>query len=206
MLASPTRSTALGGLLLAAAVIVSLLIGCGDDPASAPTGPGAIEGPYALVLGTKSTVITLDPSKARVICSLKPALKELAFEAFPEAPEDAGKHLRFVLKGYTGPGDYQIEYSPSQEHEVEVSFPAEPAAAKSYRYIYFQHLRLDLNATYRSHCDFSIAVEELPDRTRLSGTLSCGSLWADFDTLDYVSQPLNGFADLVARFECEQAT
>ncbi len=188
-----------------AALTASLLAGCGGDP-PAPPGPNTIEGAYALVMGAQSSLIPLGPGQARVLCRPKPALKELELDATPEAAADAGKHFRFVLKEYAGPGRYEIEYSPGAEHRVEVSFPAQPGDTSVYKYVFFEYLRTDLKTTYRSHCDFEIAVEELPDRARFKGTMSCGTLWADFSSVDYVPGPLNSFADVVARFECEHAS
>lgn len=188
------------------ALTAGLFMACGGDPPAPPPGPAPIEGAYALVMGTQSNLIPLGPGQAQVLCRPKPALKELELDARPQSAADAGKHLRFVLKEFGGPGRYEIEYSPGAEHKVEVSFPPRPGDTRAFKYVFFEYLRTDLRATYRSHCDFEIAVEELVDRTAIKGTLSCGALWADFSSIDYVSQPLNNFADLVARFECEHAS
>ena len=184
-----------------------LLAACGGQPEPVTTVPKPIDGAYAMVLGSHASLITLAPAKAHVLCTPKPGLKEFDFEGTPDAAEDAGKYLRFSLMSYTGPKDYEIEYTAGgDEHKVEVGFPAIPAAAKSFKYKFFQYLRSDTNTTYRTHCDISIQTQELPDRTKFTGTVSCTALWADFDALDYLMQPLNGFADLIAKFECEQAS
>jgi hypothetical protein len=194
-------------ILLCSALLVALLVACGGGGEPTTPAPKAIEGAYAMVLGPHATLMTLAPTKAHVVCTPKPGLKEFDLEATPDAPEDAGKYLRFALMSYSGPKDYEIEYTPGgTEHKVEVGFPAKPASAKSFKYKFFQYLRSDTNTTYRTHCDFSIQSQELPDRTKYTGTVSCSALWADFDAFDYAVQPLNGFADLIAKFECESAT
>jgi len=185
------------------AALLSQLMACGGgDPPQPPPVPAAIEGPYALVMGPGVTVIPL--GKALIVCRSKPALKEFELSATFNGDADAGKYLRFTLKDYSGPRDYRIEYAPAgAQHKVEVGFPS-GTGSKFYAYKFFEETRVDLNETYRSRCDFSFQSEELLDRTRYKGTVTCGALWADFDSLDYVADPLNGFADLVARFECEQ--
>jgi hypothetical protein len=179
-----------------------LLGACGNEVAE-PEGPTPIEGGYALVIGPRTTLFSLAASEATVLCRPKPGLQ--VFEL--EASAGGSQYLRFTLADYAGPGEYAIEYAPGgADHRVEVGFPAEGDVPASYKYKFFQFVRADLNVTYRSRCGFTIEAEALTGRTRFVGTITCGALWADFDSADYLSQPLNGFADLIAKFECEVPT
>ena len=197
-------------LLRAASLSLGLAaIGCGGNPTVAPQpdlGTHAISTPYALVIGSHASSFTLDPSKAHVVCTPKPGLQEFVFEGTIDSGADAGKYFRLTLEGYTGANkDYRLDYKPaSVQHKVEVGFPAAPPAVKGYKYKFFQAARADANVTYPSHCDLSIKSEGLTDRIKFTGTMNCSPLWADQDSADYQLQPLNGFVDLIAKFECEQ--
>ncbi len=186
--------------LLPLLLLGSLATGCGGD--SAP--PTKIEGPFAQVFASRVVSFSLAADKLQVVCRPKPGLKEFEFEAATTSGATSGNFLRFTLKDYTGPKDYEIEYDASKpQHKMEVGFPADPPQAKGYRYDFLQFSRVDLNEIYRSHCDLSIGAEELSDRTRYTGTVSCTMLWANFDSLDHSTGVLNSFADLVAKFQCE---
>jgi hypothetical protein len=188
------------------ATLVSLaLAACGGDQKITPqpdAGPQSINGSYAQVFGTHTSTFTMDATKAHVTCLPKPGLKEFYYEA----TLDTGEFFRFTLVNYTGPNkDYRIDYAPAAvQNKVEVGFPAQTDTAKTYRYKFFQFQRTDINTNYPSHCDVSIKSEGLTDRIKYTGIVSCGALWADTASPDYHAQPLNGFADLVAKFECEQ--
>jgi hypothetical protein len=201
MVAIPRPSRFIYGVV-SLALPLWLLGACGSDSAE-PEGPTPIEGAYALIIGPRTTLFSLAPDEATVLCRPKPGLQVFEFEA----SSGGSQYLRFSLADYAGPGDYAIEYEPGGvDNWVEVGFPADGDAPAGYKYKFFQFVRADLNVTYRSHCAFTIEAEPLAGRTRFVGSITCGALWADFDSVDYLSQPLNGFADLLAKFECEVPT
>jgi hypothetical protein len=181
-----------------------LLVGACGDGTKVPEGSASIQGGYALIIGARTTLFSLASSQASVLCRPKPGLRAFEFEATSATGAGSPAYLRFVLADYAGPGDYAVAFEPGGvAHEVEVSFAAHGNPLASYKYKFFQFVRPDLNVTYRTHCDFSIQAETLTGRTRYAGAISCGALWADFDSVDYLSQPLNAFVDMVAKFECE---
>lgn len=205
MLARPRLNLLGTGSSMVVTLVLLGLTACGSDPAVTPkvdAGPKSISGSYAQVLGAHTLTFTMDATKAHVTCVPKPGLKEFEFAS----TLDTGEYFRFTLVNYAGANkDYRLDYAPAAvQHKVEVGFPANPAAGKSYKYKFFQFQRSDTNVTYPSHCDLSLHSEGLTDRIKYTGVLSCGALWADTDSLDYHAEPLNGFTDLIAKFECEQ--
>jgi hypothetical protein len=183
---------------------VATLAACGGDGA----GGHNVDGAFARLTGARITTFTLAAGGAlQVLCRPKPGLKELEYEAAQVLGTDSGSYLRFTLKDYVGPQDYSFEHDVAKaQHKIEVGVPAAPRGAdgKDHKYKFFEYLRPDLNVVHRSRCDATIAAEELSSKTRLSGTLACTMLFADFKSKDYDSTgQLNAFVDLWAKFECD---
>ena len=181
----------------------SILAGCGGGGNS---GHAKLEGPFAEIVGGQSRSFSLAPGKLNIVCKPKPGLKEFEFEAATVAGSDTGSYFRLILKDYTGPGDFELEYDASSpQHKIEVGVPAEPKRpdGKDYKYRFWYHLRGDTNVTYRSHCDLSLTAEEGDTKTHFVGLMSCAMLFADSSSADHDPGLLNSFVDLFVKFECD---
>jgi len=187
---------ALSGLPLAA--------GCGGE--SEEQARAGFEGPYIQVSGAQTREFDLTSGELSVLCKPKPGLQEFDFEASSQPGSEGGEFLRFTVGGYSGAGDYVMEYDPSgSPHKVEVGLSGEGPndAGKSFKYRLFQELRLDNNTLYNSFCALHLEAEELATKTKYAGQIHCVMLWADFDSSDSKTGNLTHFVDVAARFECE---
>ena len=180
----------------------SIVAGCGGGQ----SGHAKLEGPFAELVGEQSRSFSLAPGKLNLVCKPKPGLKEFEFEAATVVGSDTGTYFRLILKDYTGPGDFELEYDVTKpQHKIEVGVPADPRRpdGKDYKYKFWYHLRGDTNVTYRSHCDLSLSAEEGDTKTHFVGLMSCAMLFADSASADHDPGLLNSFIDLFVKFECD---
>lgn len=170
-------------------------VGCGGGDGA--TKPPKLEGPFAQVVGASSATFSLAATDAEVECIPKPGLEEFEYTATDAA---TGNGLHLVLKEYTGPGAFELEYGVTNpKHEIVLTL------AGGFKYHFFQHMRTDSDEIFVTHCHLALTAEEGQQTTRYAGHLNCTLLWADVGSPDYAgSSRMNNFVDLVARFECER--
>lgn len=172
------------------------LVGCGgDDPAA---GPGAIEGPYAMILGSQQEVYSLKPGDAQITCRPKPGLSEFEFKA--ENLGAGGNTIEFNLQDFDPKRkSWSIEYAVGKpvQNKFSITF------AGGYRYVFFQALNAITNKTFTSRCNIDLDATDSGTQTHYLGLMNCTMLWSDFGTTDYNPGPLNNYIDLIIKFECD---